>query len=261
MKQFIDKILFGVRMLLGFNLISLKHIINMAPRRFLYACADAFSAARSSMSYELDQIPGISLDAILGERQPSISMRVVKYEDGMLPNNELMVLLSILVADSPEEVLEIGTYMGHTTRQMAENLRTATIHTVDLPEHFSVKDSIEQQLPMDDFHIIKRRIVGREFKGQACESRIKQHFVDTASWDFNSAGHPTFFFIDGSHTYEYCMNDSEKCLDLCKGHGVFLWHDCDDRHPGVVRLVLEWRRQGRDIRRIFGTSMAYWKSI
>jgi hypothetical protein len=46
MKQVIDKILFGARMLLGFNLISLKHIINITPRCFLYAYADAFSAAK-----------------------------------------------------------------------------------------------------------------------------------------------------------------------------------------------------------------------
>ena len=98
----------------------------MNPRRFLHACVDAFSSAQGPMSYELAHIPGISLDAMLGERQPSISMQVLKYEDGMLPNTELMVLLSILVAESPDEVLEIGTYMGHTTRQMAENLRIIT---------------------------------------------------------------------------------------------------------------------------------------
>jgi hypothetical protein len=169
-----------------------------------------------------------------------------------------MVLLSILVAESPREVLEIGTYMGHTTRQMAENLETATIHTVDLPESFSVEQDA-QPYPKDDFHLINRRIVGREFKEHACASRIRQHFADTANWSFTAAGHPTFFFIDASHTYEYCKNDSEKCLALCDGRGVFLWHNCDDGHPGVVRLILEWRRQGRDIRRISGTPIAYWK--
>jgi hypothetical protein len=79
-------------------------------------------------------------------------------------------------------------------------------------------------------------------------------------WDSREAGSPTFFFIDGSHTYEYCKNDSEKCFALCDGKGVFLWHDCDEAHPGVVRFVMEWRQMGRDIRRISGTPIAYWKS-
>ena len=96
--------------------------------------------------------------------------------------------------------------------------------------------------------------------GHPCASRIKQHFADTARWDFHEAGQPTFFFIDGTHTYEYCKNDSEKCFELCGGRGVFLWHDCNETHPGVVRFISEWRRQGKDIKRIAGTSIAYWKS-
>src|SRR5215467_10856682 len=52
--------------------------------------------------------------------------------------------------------------------------------------------------------LLRRRVVGREFKGHECASRIRQHFADTASWDFREAGQPTFFFIDGTHTYEYC---------------------------------------------------------
>src|SRR4029077_17463683 len=102
-------------------------------------------------------------------------MSVMRYEDGMLPSNEAMALLSILVAESPDEVLEIGTYMGHTTRQIAETLETAIIDTVDLPEDFSVEPDPEQNLPKDDFHLITRRIVGREFKGHPRASRIKQH--------------------------------------------------------------------------------------
>lgn len=179
----------------------------------------------------------------------------------MLPSDQLMALLAILVAESPNEVLEIGTFMGHTTRQMAENLPQAIVHSVDLPEDFSEEEDSETNIPKDDFHLIRRRIVGREFKGLACEKQIKQHFADTAKWDFSKAGRSTFFFIDGSHTYEYCKNDSEKCLALCEGRGVFLWHDCDSAHPGVVKLLSEWRGLGRDVRLIRGTPIAYWKSV
>jgi len=192
-------------------------------------------------------------------RKAVIQMVVMSYEDGMLPSHELMALLSILVAESPREVLEIGTFMGHTTRQMAENLPAGTLHTVDLPEDFSPQCDANQRLPKDDFHLIERRVVGREFKGHPCADRIKQHFADTASWNFAEAGQPTFFFIDGSHTYEYCLSDSEKCFQLAGARGVFLWHDCDDGHPGLLRFLGEWRARGRDIRRIAGTCIAYWK--
>lgn len=255
-----------LKLILGFNVASLVHLIRLEPRTFVRSCLGAFAISRDAATpeyetrRELSRIPEISVGEILGERRSVIQLTVMRYEDGMLLTEQAMVLLSILVADAPSEVLEIGTYMGHTTRQMAENLPTATIHTVDLPPGFSAENDPKQAIPKDDFHLISRRVVGREFRDQPCAARIKQHFVDTAQWDFSGVGRPTFFFIDGSHTYEYCRNDSEKCLALCGGSGTFLWHDCDDIHPGVVKFVSEWRREGRDIKRISGTSMAYWKS-
>ena len=77
---------------------------------------------------------------------------------------------------------------------------------------------------------------------------------------FKKSDMSIFFFIDGSHTYEYCKNDSEKCWELCGGRGVFLWHDCDNVHPGVIRLIAEWRHLGRDIRLVNGTALAYLKT-
>jgi predicted O-methyltransferase YrrM len=245
--------------ILGLNLASVTHLVHSGPRHFLRAGKRAFAAASSLETRELNKIPAIDLENILGERRPVIRLSVTRYEDGMLPSHQAMVLLAILVAERPKEVLEIGTYMGHTTRQMAENLETATIQTVDLPENFA-ESGAKQNLPKDDFHLIEHRVVGREFKDHSCAGRITQHSADTATFDFHQAGNPTFFFIDGSHTYEYCKHDSEECFDLCHGRGVFLWHDCDDLHPGVTKFILEWRQLGRDIKRIAGTSLAYWKS-
>lgn len=248
-----------LKVLLGINAISLIHLVKGRPTRFIEACKRAFTASRRTTSVSLGA-PHISLIDILANRKPIVRLSVASYEDGMLPGDQSMALLSILVAEAPREILEIGTYMGHTTRLIAENLETSNVHTVDLPEDFCANSDPEQRLPKDDLHLINRRIVGREFKGLRCSSRIRQHFADTASWNFAEAGHPTFFFIDGSHTYEYCKNDSEKCFALCGGRGVFLWHDCDDTHPGVVKLISEWRSQGRDIRLISGTSIAYLKT-
>jgi hypothetical protein len=217
-------------------------------------------AARNAASDGLARIPEIGVGEIVGARRPVIQMPVTNYENGMLPNYELLTLLSILVAESPKEVLEIGTYMGHTTRQMAENLPAGIIHTVDLPEDFVSGNDVNRMLPKDDFHLISNRTIGREYKNSPSADRIRQHFGDSANWDFSAAGQATFFFIDGSHTYEYCKSDSEKCFALCGGRGVFLWHDCDEQHSGVVRFVNEWRAMGRDIQRIAGTAIAYWKS-
>jgi hypothetical protein len=202
-------------------------------------------------------IPQIELGAILGTRPPKFNLGSDPYEDGALPFDQTQVLLAILVAEAPKQVLEIGTFFGHTTKAMAEALPTATIHTVDLPGSYWFATDPETRMPKDDFHLISRRDVGRQFRGRPCASRIVQHFADTATWDFREAGAPGFFFIDGSHTFEYCKNDSQKCLELVRGRSVFIWHDVDEQHCGVIRALLEWRNLGRDIRRIAGTSLGY----
>jgi hypothetical protein len=248
----------------GLNFAALQRGFHEGPRALGRAGRSAYLAARSVppalLRYQVRQIPVVPLDDLLGDRKCRIKLRVMKYEDGMTPYGDALALLSLLVAEQPSHVLEIGTYMGHTTRAMAENLETATIHTVDLPHDFSADKDAGSFPPKGSFHLIARRIVGREFKGQPFENRIVQHLGDTVVMDFTPIGRPTFFFIDGSHIYEYCKNDSEKCLALCPQGGTFLWHDCSERFPGVVKFILEWRALGRNIVHIEGTSLAYWKS-
>ncbi len=224
---------------------------------------EAYRGARRSFSatapFGSNSLPEVSLDDVLGTAHVLLNLRVMRYEDGMMPLYDALPLLSVLAMEAPQEVLEIGTYMGHTTRAMAENLPSAIIHTIDLPEDFSAEAPSTSDIPKDDFHLIAKRRVGREFKETGFASRIIQHFGDTAKLDFNQLGRPTFFVIDGSHTYEYCQNDSDKCLAVSSSGATFLWHDCDDHHPGVLRCLNEWRLAGRDIVRVTGSSLGYWK--
>jgi O-methyltransferase len=257
----------NLQFLLGLNGASIIRGLRLGLPEFVNGCFASLGAAHplqdrilNQNQKELESIPEISLGEILGSRKNLIKLNVQRYEEGMLPFHEATVLLSILKAENPKEVLEIGTFMGHTTRAMAENLPDAIIHTADLPPDFSAENDSKDLPGKDDFHLIGRRMVGREFKGQAVEAGIRQHFGDTAKMNFEEFGRPTFFFIDGSHTYEYCRQDSEKCFGLCGGAATFLWHDCDAFHPGVMRFISEWRSLGRRIVRIEGTSLAYWKN-
>ena len=245
---------------LGLNVASLGHLAAGRFGLFSKSCRSALSAARFPGSTTDVGLPTVSLEDVLGDRKPQVMLQVKSLEEGVLPSDQSLVLAAILAVERPAAVLEVGTFVGSTTRMMAENAPQAVIHTVDLPLDFSPEEPSRVGIPKDDFQLISRRVVGRDFAGQQCAARIVQHFGDTAEWDFDAAKPADFFFIDGSHTYEYCRNDSEKCFALCSGEGVFLWHDCDDNHPGVTRLLCEWRRMGRDVRRIAGTPIAYWKN-
>jgi hypothetical protein len=39
-----------------------------------------------------------------------------------------------------------------------------------------------------------------------------------------------------------------------------LWHDVDQWHPDVVRFMADWRKTGKNIVRIKGTYLTYWKA-
>ena len=241
--------------------------LRLGPIEFYRAARRAYWAAPPFEPKEqnraeniLRTIPEVSLEHILATSRVELKLPVMAYEDGMLPLPDLLALLSILALERPHEVLEIGTYMGHTTRAIAENAPNAVVYTIDLPEGADADPTAPSPLPKDDFHLIANRIVGREYKQHPHVSeRIIQHFGDTALLDFAAMGRPSFFFIDGSHTYEYCKNDSEKCLALSSPGATFLWHDCDAGHPGVLQFVTEWRAAGRDVRRIAGTALGYWQ--
>jgi Methyltransferase domain len=255
------------QVLFGFNLAALLRGLRFGPRNFFRASRAAYLTIRpferleiKKISEELAAIPEVPLEKVLGDKKPEVKLHVMKYEDGILPSSQAMALLAIAVAAAPKVVLEIGTFMGHTTKQLAANLPDAIIHSVDLPLDYNQENDNVTQIMKDDFHLIARRKVGREYRGTPYEARIRQHFVDTAIWDFSEAAGATLFFIDGSHTYDYCKNDSNRCYELCHGKGIFLWHDCEDAHPGVVKALLEWRTLGRNVIRIEGTPIAYWKS-
>jgi hypothetical protein len=250
-----------MKAMLGVNVASVGCLLQGGTKRFANACRASFNAAQRANESFFETIPPIPLAEILGGAVPEIRLLISPEEDGVLPQDQAVTLLSILVIEQPDVVLEIGTFMGRTTRLMAENLPRAVIHTVDLPLGYKQEADAVKDVPKDDFHLIGRRVVGRDFAAAACAGRIQQHLRDTAAWDFAEVGRPQFFFIDGSHTYEYCKNDTEKCLAISSGRGVFLWHDCDRSHPGVVRCLRELRATGKDVRVIQGTPIAYLKLV
>lgn len=221
-----------------------------------FACFKVAGAADKIESRELRSIPALWPDQCFG-RAELLSLRVGKYEDGMMPPEDLIMLIYFLVRECPSVVLEIGTYMGHTTRAIAENCPEAIVHTLDLPEDFDL-NADSAGLTKDDHHLIKQRVVGREFRGRPCAARIRQHFGDSATWDFQQAAGATFFLIDGAHTYDYVKNDTVKCMEIGQRGGFYVWHDVDDRHPEVVTYLAELRNEGRDIKRVVNSQLAFW---
>lgn len=244
----------------GVNLATLGRLMRFGPGDAAWHAAASCQAAEPfgrtrRYSPVLSRMPVVSVGKLIS-RKPTITLdcRYVDV-DGSLSLYELLRLLMLARDQEPRGILEIGTYFGSTTINLALNLPDAAIHTIDLPPGVGTDAAA---LPADDAHLIRGRQLGTAFAGTPQAARITQHLGDTAAYDFSAIGDPlSFFFIDGSHTYEYARSDTLRCLAVARGPSTFLWHDCDAAHPGVVRWLGQMLEAGVDVSRLASTSMAH----
>jgi len=233
---------------------TVRHRLNVA-----YHAIDPFDEAAGPCREGKRRVhiaPDIGLDCVIQKFDAMDLGDAYRFVDGALPWFDLVAILAIARDRMPRAVLEIGTYFGYSTRALALHLPQSTVHTVDLPLSFEHQND-DSPIPKDDFHLIRDRRVGEGFRSDPSIRNIVQHFADTATWDFQAAKDATFFFIDGSHTYEYARNDTEKCLALCKDRrATILWHDYNDGHAGVVRYLSELIEVGFPVKHISYTNLA-----
>ncbi|MCF0073757.1 class I SAM-dependent methyltransferase [Dyadobacter sp. CY261] len=171
---------------------------------------------------------------------------------------ELKVISNLVKKWNPQRIFEIGTFQGRTTLNMALNSSSdAEIITLDLPaeELASTKMEIEE----GEVRYVKKEVSGERFIGHPAASKIRQVFGDSASFDFNEYHNSVdVAFVDGSHAYEYVLNDSEKAFSIVRKGGLIIWHDYTN-WPGVWTALNELHQNDsrfRGIRHIGGTSIA-----
>lgn len=227
-----------------------------------YRAVSPFSPLKQGAGRKmLALIPEVSLES-LGElpEQITLDMRYVDV-NGATPFRDLIAILSLAKIQHPTAALELGTYLGSTTANLALNLPSAIIHTIDLPEDGAEAAALIEGQPVDDLHLISGRKLGKSFRGTAIEQRIVQHQGDTATYDYSVIHDPvTMFLVDGSHTYAYARSDTLHCFDLAReaqSECTFLWHDCDCFHRGVTTWLVEMIRAGLPVVRVRDTSLAY----
>ena len=156
---------------------------------------------------------------------------------------ELLVLGSVVRHLQPQRILEIGTFQGNTTLNMAANAADATITTVDLPLDWDGETGIS--IPDDRKNVTDRRAVGRQFHGTPHETRIRQVFGRFGPDRLEHTRRPfDLIFIDGCHEYDYVKHDTDQSLKQLVPGGVILWHDYGN-FAGVSRAVDELRTTGR----------------
>lgn len=177
---------------------------------------------------------------------------------GSMTITEISSLCHLVAARCPRKVLEIGSFRGLTTLNIAMNAPKAEIHTLDLPPNF---DPAATKFEHHDTNIITER--GFYYYAAREEAaRIRQHYGDTATFNYEEIGGGVdFCLIDAAHSYQYVRNDTARSLSLMTNDGLMLWHDygrndflaAPEDAWGVTRFLHEIAEIG--VRILQGTSL------
>ena len=179
--------------------------------------------------------------------------------DGNISFLEMITLNKIIKSYLPFNLFEIVTFDGRNALNMAANCpEEAKVYTLDLP-----KESLNStKLPIvpEDKKYIDKKALGNVYHGTDVEHKITQLYGDSALFDFSAFSNTMdFIFIDGSHSYEYVLNDSLKAIKMLRrNRGIIFWHDYDTPYwYGVTKALNELYEKGSEFKqvvRIKGTS-------
>jgi predicted O-methyltransferase YrrM len=203
-------------------------------------------------------LPRVPLQQIVGGLETiDVSLLRVfdRIDDVSLDGEELVALAGLVKATRPKRILEIGTYDGHTTLNLAANAPPeAVITTVDLPPEWS--GSLVLDVPEAMTNVAMRRpATGRQFHKTPFAERIHQVLCDSAELDWDAVAGPLdFIFIDGCHHHSYVQHDSAGATSHIARGGMIVWHDYGSIED-VSRAVDELART-TPIRVIQGTRLA-----
>jgi hypothetical protein len=184
----------------------------------------------------------------------ALSNDIVMVESNLMPLHDSIILFGTIKSLAPKIVLEIGTYFGNTTLGLYKNSPLSQIYTIDTYK--------EMGLDIPDFqddNILPKKQVGMTFKKE--KTRIKQIFGDSRK--FKTYSHlknkkPDFVLIDGNHSMEAVIKDTQNVLRLVKPKSIIFWHDFMT-HPYEIPEALCYitAKYGLKIFHIKNTWLAY----
>ena len=177
--------------------------------------------------------------------------------DGNVSLLELLVINTLVRKISAKAIFEIGTFDGRTALNMAGNTGSdAKVYTLDLPNN---EMETAKRNPLGDGKFVGKTTVGFKYRGTAVEKKIVELKGDSAIFDYSPYEKSmNFVFIDGAHSYEYVVSDTENALAMLKESGIIIWHDYRASCEGVTRALNEHYASGgvfKNLRWISGTNL------
>ena len=215
----------------------------------------------------IDIVPVENLGYALGFERPFMPTALYRHKlaDFKTERDETPIFEFIYGNFRPRRHLEIGTWEGHGATTVART-SDAEIWTVNLPE--GERDAEGKPMypqadsPATTANPLALRpsdagaTIGWRYREGGFGPRVHQILGNSLDLDYGQWS-PGFFdtiFIDGGHTIEVVVNDTEKTLPLLRSGGLMIWHDfCPDL------LTLEQNEAPRGVVAAVATNLTRWQ--
>lgn len=160
---------------------------------------------------------------------------------------ETQALCMLIRGIDARRVLEIGTMVGKTAVNIAHNLpEDGHVYTLDLPEQRCKHDLGKYVRENED---VSHKIT--LLCGDSREFDFSPYYDDV-----------DLMFIDGNHTYEYVLSDSENAVRCVRSGGFIVWHDFDYTQLASTTAIIEvCNEHGLCLACIDSTKLAIAKNI
>lgn len=174
--------------------------------------------------------------------------------DGRLPPPEQYIVytLAMLQRDIGLHAVEIGTFYGESTVNIARAMPNHLVLTVDLPNGQAPKWQINDH---ESKYLWKTPTFSPE-----TEDRIEAIRVDSADMELPKGLEIGFAFIDGGHSYEYAWSDFSKIEPLLVRDGIVVFHDVYGGVGKAVEEIMEKHRRWQ-WSAYEGTSLAWGRKV
>lgn len=166
---------------------------------------------------------------------------------GQVSHLELLGIIGLTKSflKNGQNFLEIGTFDGNTTINVAKNIpELSKVITIDLPENTAAVAKFNY----DDL-LVKSE--NRSKKKHLNFKNVEQIYHDSTTYDFSKLSF-NVAFIDGGHDYETVKSDTKNVLKYIKKPGIIFWHDYDVEceigdllHELVKEYPIKWIKETR----------------
>lgn len=154
---------------------------------------------------------------------------IAKNIQGWMSDGELHFLAETAAKSSG--ILEIGSYMGRSTRAIADNSsKYAIIDCVD-PWDFHISGAIS--VTMQTYSLFRNNLHEHLNSG-----KVKPHRMTFEKFDPDYKY--DFIFIDGDHHEKNVRHDIKKALEYLNPRGTLAGHDYHPIWPDVIKVVDEF---------------------